>query len=90
MSTDTPARLADKCDELKALLIRKNRAYGDSALSPVRVFSTASPIEQLKVRLDDKLSRLQRGTNTEEVPEDTLMDLCGYLILLMVAQEEHP
>jgi len=83
---ETQQKLAAKCDELKALLIRKNEAYGNSALDPVRVFSTVDATEQLRVRLDDKLSRLARGTNHDAVPEDTLMDLCGYLILLMVAQ----
>jgi len=84
--SDARAALAAKCDELKDLLLRKNQAYGNSAMEPVRIFSTADPVEQLKVRLDDKLSRLSKGVNTERVPEDTLMDICGYLILLMVAQ----
>ena len=44
------------------LLLAKNDAYGNSALDPVRIFSRADPIEQLNVRLDDKLSRLARAT----------------------------
>ena len=88
MTTEVRVALAAKCDELKALLLRKNAAYGNSALEPVRIFSDATPLEQLRVRLDDKLSRLSKGSNHDEVPEDTLMDICGYLILLMVAQEQ--
>lgn len=83
----TAEKIAEKCDEIKALLLAKNAAYGDSALNPVRVFSNADPVEQIKVRLDDKLSRLARGTNTDAVPEDTLNDLIGYCILLSIAQE---
>lgn len=83
----TAEKIAEKCDEIKELLLAKNAAYGDSALNPVRVFSNADPVEQIKVRLDDKLSRLARGTDTEAVPEDTIRDLIGYLVLLLIAQE---
>lgn len=77
-------RIEETCDKIKNLLLEKNRAYGDSALSPVRIFSNASAEEQLLVRLDDKISRLARG---KEFPgDDTLMDLAGYLVLLMVAR----
>lgn len=75
-------------DEIGTLLIEKNRAYGDSALNPVRIFSSSSTTEQLKVRIDDKLSRLARGTETERVPEDTLDDLIGYMVLLKLADGE--
>lgn len=70
------------------LLLEKNTAYGDSALSPKRIFSSASPVEQLKVRIDDKLSRLANwpGQAHAAIPEDTLLDLVGYLILLRIAQ----
>ena len=30
--TETQERIANKCDELKALLLEKNRKYGNSAL----------------------------------------------------------
>ena len=65
-------------DEVKEILLAKNQAYGNSAYEPVRVFSKADPIEQINVRLDDKLSRLFRG---EAAGEDVELDLIGYLIL---------
>jgi len=65
------------------LLLEKNAAYGDSALNPVRVFSQADPIEQIKVRLDDKLSRLSRGSAGGE---DVELDLLGYIVLLRIAR----
>jgi hypothetical protein len=74
------------CDEIKQMLLEKNSRYGDSALNPVRIFSKASPVEQILVRLDDKLSRLSRGSGVED--EDVLLDLLGYLILLRVAQKK--
>lgn len=67
------------------LLIAKNKAYGDSALNPVRIFSKASRIEQLNVRIDDKISRIQRGTDYGD--EDTVRDLIGYLVLRLIAEE---
>ena len=75
--------IATVCDQLKELLLEKNRKYGDSALNPVRVFSKASPIEQIKVRLDDKLSRLRNQQEDED--EDVLTDLIGYIVLYKVA-----
>ncbi len=69
--------------EIETMLLSKNKAYGNSALEPVRIFSKADGIEQLKVRLDDKLSRLMRG---EAAGEDVELDLIGYLLLLRVAR----
>lgn len=71
--------------DIAKLLIEKNKAYGDSALNPVRVFSKASRTEQLNVRIDDKISRIQRGT--EYGDEDTVRDLAGYLVMLLIARE---
>lgn len=71
------------CAEVADLLAAKNAAYGNSALAPVRIFSRADPIEQLRVRIDDKLSRLARG---DAAGEDVEWDLLGYLVLLRVAR----
>lgn len=72
------------CDSIKQLLLDKNAKYGNSALNPVRVFSKADNVEQLLVRIDDKLSRI-KTTGMEAPDEDTLNDLIGYLILLKIA-----
>jgi hypothetical protein len=68
--------------------LTKNLKYGDSALNPVRVFSQASVKEQLLVRIDDKLSRIQRGAGLIGNDEDVIQDLIGYLILLQIAIKE--
>lgn len=70
--------------EVRELLTAKNRRYGNSALEPVRLFSRASAVEQLKVRIDDKLSRIRTGSAGED--EDTVLDLLGYLYLLRIAR----
>lgn len=67
------------------MLIEKNRKYGDSALNPARIFSKASNIEQIKVRIDDKLNRIKNAQDDED--EDVVMDLIGYLVLLKIARE---
>jgi len=75
--------ILDECLEIATMLIEKNRAYGNSALKPVRIFSRASSEEQLLVRIDDKLSRLARGS---AAGEDVVADLIGYLVLLRLAR----
>jgi hypothetical protein len=84
--SQTQNDIAQVCDELKELLLEKNRKYGDSALNPVRIFSKASTLEQLKVRMDDKLSRLRNAADDED--EDPTTDLIGYLILYKVALKQ--
>ena len=81
----TTSAITDACDSIKTLLLEKNRKYGDSALSPMRVFSKASSVEQLLVRIDDKLSRIQKGAGLVAADEDVIQDLIGYLVLLKIA-----
>jgi hypothetical protein len=73
------------CDEVKELLISKNKKYGDSALNPSRIFSKATAIEQILVRIDDKLNRISQGAGLLANDEDVVMDLIGYLVLLKIA-----
>ena len=68
-----------ECDTIKKLLIEKNQAYGNSVAEPVRVFSRVAAVEQINVRIDDKLSRIAKGQDYGQ--EDTELDLIGYLIL---------
>lgn len=72
-------------NNITKMLIEKNRKYGNSALKPQRIFSKASAVEQIKVRIDDKLSRMKNQQNDED--EDVISDLIGYLILLKIAKE---
>lgn len=63
----------------------KNEKYGDSALNPTRIFSKASAVEQILVRIDDKLSRIAKGAGLVADDEDVINDLIGYLVLLKIA-----
>ena len=82
---DSQTRIALKCDELKRFLLDKNNKYGDSALHPARICSKADTVEQIKIRIDDKLNRIKNQQADED--EDVYKDLAGYLILLLVARE---
>jgi len=72
------------CDEIKELLLEKNKRYGDSALAPVRIFSKADTLDQLEVRMDDKLSRIRNMDPSDT--EDAFLDLIGYMVLHRVAK----
>jgi len=82
--SQSQADIFSVCNGIKDLLLEKNRKYGDAALNPVRIFSKANTVEQLKVRMDDKLSRLRNAQDDED--EDVVSDLIGYLVLFKVAQ----
>ena len=79
--------VAALCEETKRMLVEKNAAYGDSARDPLRVFSSAPPDEQLRVRIDDKLSRIARGS---AAGEDPTRDLIGYLYFMLDAERSIP
>tara|TARA_R110002020_G_scaffold17765_3_gene62017 strand:+ start:953 stop:1216 length:264 start_codon:yes stop_codon:yes gene_type:complete len=74
------------CNEMADFLIRKNESYGNSVFEPIGIFSDGNPLNNLNVRIDDKLNRLMQGN--EYVGDDNIKDLCGYLILYMVLLEE--
>lgn len=71
-------------DQLENMLIMKNRKYGDAALNPQQTFATCDSIELIRVRMDDKLSRIRNRQNDDD--EDPYKDLLGYLILHEIAQ----
>ena len=54
-------------------------------ISYFRIFSKASPLEQINVRIDDKLSRIKNQQEDED--EDVEKDMVGYLILKMVCKK---
>lgn len=79
------AKVEKVLSKIGNMLIEKNRKYGNSALEPVRIFSNMPKDEQIKVRIDDKLSRISNSQSDED--EDVINDLIGYLVLLKIAKE---
>lgn len=82
---NTQLHISMICDDIKQLLLEKNSKYGDSALNPSRIFSKSNAVEQLLVRIDDKLNRIQKGAGLLAEDEDVINDLIGYLVLLKIA-----
>lgn len=74
------------CDEIKRLLLQKNIAYGNSALSPIAIFAKAGAQEGIANRIDDKLNRIKN--NQSYVGDNDLDDLIGYLILYKISQQK--
>lgn len=51
IATSAPSgqKIIRECLEIAEMLIQKNISYGDSALSPIRIFSQADNQEQIKI-----------------------------------------
>jgi|TARA_R100000027_G_scaffold32495_2_gene23789 hypothetical protein len=79
---------AEKLDEVASkvvnLLKSKNKAYGNTALDPVQIFSRLDATEAICARIDDKIMRIKnKGINDQT--EDSVDDLIGYLLLLKMS-----
>jgi hypothetical protein len=72
--------------EITEMLVAKNQKYGNSAIEPLGIFSDLSPEEGLKVRIDDKLKRINNGSLQKD-DEDVINDLIGYLVILKILQK---
>lgn len=83
MNNKTSNHIKVVCAEIRDLLLEKNEKYGDSALSPEKIFSKADAYEALNVRIDDKLRRIKHTPASDDT-EDAELDLIGYLILRRV------
>lgn len=73
-------------NDIAELLIEKNESYGNSALEPINCFYKGDAGTSIRVRIDDKLSRIMRGKEFQG--EDTIKDLIGYLILLIISNNK--
>jgi hypothetical protein len=82
--TETQEKITQVFNSLRDVVVEKNKRYGDSALAPQKIFSKLEPGEGIKVRLDDKLSRILH--NQGDIRKNDVADLMGYLSLLAVSQ----
>lgn len=87
IATDAPSgsKILSQCLEIAEMLIKKNISYGDSALNPMRLFAKSDSVEQLKVRIDDKLNRISNAQGF--AGDNDIDDLIGYLMLLKIASQ---
>tara|TARA_R110000787_G_scaffold278687_1_gene388527 strand:+ start:397 stop:681 length:285 start_codon:yes stop_codon:yes gene_type:complete len=75
-------------NKVQEMLLSKNKAYGNSALEPLNIFNKGNASDSICARIDDKLARI-KNVGISDKTEDTLFDLCGYLILLMISMEDN-
>ena len=78
---DTQEKIDFVCNSLAHFLKEKNKNYGDSALIPKNIFYKGESTNSILIRLDDKLSRIQNGT---ELRKNDIVDILGYGILLLI------
>jgi len=71
------------CNSLSRFLRKKNERYGDSANNPRKIFSKLDVDNSICVRIDDKLNRV---INSDELRKNDVVDIAGYLVLLMVSK----
>lgn len=62
----------------------KNIRYGNSALTPIKIFSKADAENSILIRLDDKLNRIM---NTSKINKNDCVDLIGYLSLYCISKD---
>jgi len=86
---DTQIEIRLTMEEMIDFLISKNEQYGDSVMSPIRIFSDANTEAGLRIRIDDKLNRLLQGNDSMEKDEDVVKDLIGYLTLLLISMRRN-
>jgi len=84
---NTGEKAAQWLESIAAMLRQKNQSYGNSVGEPVRIFSDCDSIEGLMVRMDDKWSRMMRGTASGEDPN---RDFIGYYALAVAEGWEGP
>jgi hypothetical protein len=73
--------------EFSEWMIKKNRAYGNSAFYNLNIFGSGTSENIIKIRMDDKLNKMIKGKDLSEEKDDAAKDFCGYWHLLQVVTE---
>ncbi len=85
---DVKKMISNECDFVKGLLTMKNSQYGNAYFQPLYVLSKASPDERMKIRIEEKLSRLKRILDSDEekevLSEDQILDVIGTLMMMRI------
>lgn len=81
LCTDTQREIKTICNSISDLLVYKNKKYGNSAIEPINVFYKQDNKNSILIRLDDKLSRIK---NSDKLRVNDIVDIIGYLVLLLI------
>ena len=83
-ATPTQRKIREITEAMKDLLLYKNNKYGDSAISPKKIFYKGDSTNSILIRLDDKIGRVM--SNTEDKPRvNDVCDIIGYCTLLLIS-----
>lgn len=86
------------CDRLKETLLEKNEAYGDAVFHKPLFSDHLTAQDALLIRIGDKIKRVahlyryadaqlrEQGSKSEAL-DDSLLDMAGYCVLLLIARE---
>lgn len=98
IENDRAVQIFNVCQDLAEMLIAKNHDYGDSAFKSPPLAPNLSPAAAILVRMSDKIERLETLARklsngdgiavASESVEDTIRDLAGYCVLLLIAMKE--
>ena len=87
----TQDEIKAECKALAELLCRKNTDYGDSAEKSPVLLPFLPPRTAIFVRMSDKIERMKKLLTSqacvgscEETFQDTVRDLAGYCVLLLI------
>ena len=84
MVLNTDDKLRILFTNYKEFILEKNKRYGDSAISPINIFSKNGAENQICNRIDDKLSRIKKS---DQLKKNDVADIFGYLALLLVQND---
>ena len=73
ISVETRKQIKSTMKRIEKLLISKNLQYGDSVMEPIGLFAKGNVEDLVRVRIDDKLSRLKSGDDSIESDVDNLI-----------------
>ena len=88
-TNETQESIRNFFNNMGGLIVEKNKRYGNSALEPLDIFGKHvgqfdDPVlRNILVRMDEKLNRIK---NANELKDNDVLDLVGYIALFCVKQ----
>ncbi len=73
------------CERISRMLQEKNSSYASSVFFPSNILSPLSAIDAIRVRIDDKLTRMKNGHAYK--CENDILDVIGYFICELVVRD---
>jgi len=78
-------KIEETLEDIRKLLISKNREYGN-AYDNASIFTDIDTKTRLVLRIEEKLSRWNTQLNNESDDTDTITDLIGLFVHILIRQ----